>query len=304
VGGLVLTRHADPVGGTKSFVPAYDGSGNVIALIDTVSGQRGAEYEFGPFGELLRSTGTVARKNPIQWSTKYHDIETGNIAYEFRYYAPTSGRWLSRDPIGEAGGVNLFGFCNNNPGGMIDAFGAYCVDLTLDPPTPREARPAYAHPPRQYKNTRWGWTEPKLKITCKCDAKCDIKCNISATMNVKISTNHKGVNDDYFKRTGAQGQTEDETFGHEQLHIHNVYTKIREEVKPDIEGENVGRDCARGAKALEVKYQKILDQISADEMDHGNNTEPVRGAPYPPLKTHPMPLRRSRRQHHLPQNET
>ena len=33
--------------------------------------------------------------------------------YGFRYYIPVSGRWLSRDPIGEEGGVNLFAICGN-----------------------------------------------------------------------------------------------------------------------------------------------------------------------------------------------
>jgi len=36
-----------------------------------------------------------------------------------RYYNPELGRWVSRDPAGEVGGPNLFGFVNNAP---IDAF--------------------------------------------------------------------------------------------------------------------------------------------------------------------------------------
>ncbi len=36
---------------------------------------------------------------------------------------PSLGRWLSRDPIGERGGLNLYGFVQNNPGNNFDVYG-------------------------------------------------------------------------------------------------------------------------------------------------------------------------------------
>lgn len=41
----------------------------------------------------------------------------------YRYYYPSTGRWLSRDPIGEKGGANLYGFCQNSPVGHFDPDG-------------------------------------------------------------------------------------------------------------------------------------------------------------------------------------
>jgi len=38
-------------------------------------------------------------------------------------YDPTVGRWLSRDPIGEEGGINLYGYVFNNPIRLIDPLG-------------------------------------------------------------------------------------------------------------------------------------------------------------------------------------
>ena len=43
--------------------------------------------------------------------------------YGYRYYDPVTGRWPSRDPIEEKGGVNLYGFVGNNPVNLFDPFG-------------------------------------------------------------------------------------------------------------------------------------------------------------------------------------
>jgi len=43
--------------------------------------------------------------------------------YGFRYYDPQTGRWLSRDPIGERGGVNLYGFVWNDGVNWFDLLG-------------------------------------------------------------------------------------------------------------------------------------------------------------------------------------
>jgi RHS repeat-associated protein len=77
----------------------------------------------GPFGELLRATGPMARGNPFRFSTKYQDDETDLLYYGYRYYSPSTGRWLCRDHIGERGGHNLYQFAHNNPPIFIDPTG-------------------------------------------------------------------------------------------------------------------------------------------------------------------------------------
>ena len=76
-----------------------------------------------PFGNIIRQTGDAADDNPFRFSTKYHDDETGLVYYGFRYYDPELGRWLSRDPLEEEGGLNLYGFVGNEPIGRWDALG-------------------------------------------------------------------------------------------------------------------------------------------------------------------------------------
>ena len=44
------------------------------------------------------------------FSTKYYDGESGLLYYGRRFYSPSQGRFLGRDPTDEQGGLNLYGF--------------------------------------------------------------------------------------------------------------------------------------------------------------------------------------------------
>ena len=97
-------------------------------MFDIANSQIVAEYEYGPFGELIQATGKMAKEFNILFSTKYYDWETGLYYYGYRYYSPTIGRWLSRDPIGEKGGRNLYGFVDNNPLNLNDFLGLWKIE--------------------------------------------------------------------------------------------------------------------------------------------------------------------------------
>jgi RHS repeat-associated protein len=101
VGGLWLV--IDYTSDTTYHWPAYDGNGNVAALVAQANGSLSARYEYGPFGEAIRATGPMARKNPFRFSTKFTDNETGLIYYGYRFYDPVTGRWVNRDPVEEVG---------------------------------------------------------------------------------------------------------------------------------------------------------------------------------------------------------
>jgi RHS repeat-associated protein len=106
----------------ETYHAFYDGHGNLVSLCDAFQVEV-ASYEYGPFGELLAIQGPYAGSNPMRYSTKYTDEESGLLYYGYRYYNPSTGRWLSRDPIGEEGGLNLYGFVGNEPTGSVDALG-------------------------------------------------------------------------------------------------------------------------------------------------------------------------------------
>lgn len=131
IGALVLqTLHQ---GGTRThYHVVNDGHGNVAALLD-LQGNASATYEYDPYGRPLRAEGPTsgellgqadqAGDNPFRYSSKYQDRETGLYDYGLRYYDPSLGRFLNRDPLGEAGGTNLYAFVGNNPVNRWDYLG-------------------------------------------------------------------------------------------------------------------------------------------------------------------------------------
>ena len=118
IGGLLARTTSN--GATYSYT--FDGNGNVSALVDA-SGTVAARYEYGPFGEPIRATGPMANANPFRFSTKYTDEETGLAYFGYRFYNAIMGRWPSRDPIGEHGGLNVNAFVLNDPLDWIDILG-------------------------------------------------------------------------------------------------------------------------------------------------------------------------------------
>lgn len=116
----------------KSYLPSYDGKGNVAALFDAGAASSAtacvAAYEYSPFGEFIRSEGAYAKENAFRFSTKFTDDETGLVYYGRRYYSPSQGRFLGRDPIEEQGGLNLYGFVGNNPVSLWDILGMAFVN--------------------------------------------------------------------------------------------------------------------------------------------------------------------------------
>jgi RHS repeat-associated protein len=120
VGGLLLVRDAAT---GANYQPAFDGNGNLMGLVNRATGALDAAYEYDGFGNTLRESGAYAASNPFRFSTKYYDADTNLIYYGRRYYSPTLGRFISRDPKEEMGGLNLYAFVRNNPVNRWDYLG-------------------------------------------------------------------------------------------------------------------------------------------------------------------------------------
>jgi RHS repeat-associated protein len=121
IGGLLA--------GLKTDLPAdltyyhADANGNITTLLAT-NGIPLASYVYDPFGNPITATGPLADDNPFRFSSKYTDGESGLVYYGYRFYSSEMGRWQSKDPIDEAGGLNLYVFVINNPFSHFDYLGA------------------------------------------------------------------------------------------------------------------------------------------------------------------------------------
>lgn len=78
-----------------------------------------------PFGGLL---GASSQGGPVNTETGYAGASTPNASGGFvylrnRWYDPQTGKFLTQDPIGLAGGVNLYSYAGNNPVAYSDPFG-------------------------------------------------------------------------------------------------------------------------------------------------------------------------------------
>ena len=117
VGGLVAVS----IDGDFYF-PGYDNNDNVIGYWNE-DGDLVAEYAYDAFGNTIYEDGDMADVFPHRFSTKYYDAETDLYYYGYRYYSPSLGRWISRDPIGEEGGINIYAFLSNQCLFCFDLFG-------------------------------------------------------------------------------------------------------------------------------------------------------------------------------------
>jgi RHS repeat-associated protein len=99
-----------------------DGGGNITALIDG-SENIVARYAYGPFGRLIAQWGPMAPVNEMRFSSMPFYSSPQIYGYLGRFYDPNLQRWPNQDPIGERGGVNLYGFVGNSPVNYVDPYG-------------------------------------------------------------------------------------------------------------------------------------------------------------------------------------
>ena len=87
------------------------------------------EATYKAWGEVETVSGSL--KQPFRFQGQYFDEESGLHYNRFRYYDPSSGRFVSQDPIGLLGGFNLYEYAPN-PIGWVDPFGLKNIDCHKD----------------------------------------------------------------------------------------------------------------------------------------------------------------------------
>jgi RHS repeat-associated protein len=102
---LVGVREAN---GTH-YVAVTDKLGSVRALVRRADGVWTGSLRFDPYGALIDTAGSVLGLR-YRWTGREWDAETGFYFHRARYYDPGAKRFISEDPIGFAGGENLYAY--------------------------------------------------------------------------------------------------------------------------------------------------------------------------------------------------
>ncbi|HHJ16880.1 MAG TPA: hypothetical protein ENJ80_09305 [Gammaproteobacteria bacterium] len=120
--GLLYYVHNDPLGTPQALT---DETGTVVWK---------ATYD--PFGKATvdedpDGDGNLVTLN-IRFPGQYEDVETGLYYNYFRYYDPGTGRYITSDPMGLRGGLNLYIYAIGNPTRFIDPFGLICSSFDAE----------------------------------------------------------------------------------------------------------------------------------------------------------------------------
>ncbi|MGW8163080.1 RHS repeat-associated core domain-containing protein, partial [Klebsiella pneumoniae] len=111
----------------QTYQVHVDHLGTPKALTDA-SGQVVWKASYSPFGKA--SITTQGPTFNLRFPGQYYDAETG-LHYNWRrYYDPNTGRYITSDPIGLAGGINTYAYALSNPIGNADPTGEF-VPLLL-----------------------------------------------------------------------------------------------------------------------------------------------------------------------------
>ncbi len=122
-----------PLGQTISgsnYYYLFDHLGSIIALIDS-SGNVVAAYIYDPYGRVMQTQGSLA--SDFQYAGYYYHAPSGLSLAVHRAYNASIGRWMNRDPIGEYGGLNLYGYVENEPISGTDSSGLFEWVIPIEP---------------------------------------------------------------------------------------------------------------------------------------------------------------------------
>ena len=106
--------------GGQQYYYLQDAEGNVRGLVNA-AGSLVETYTYTPDGQLLSGGGVVT--NPYRWKGREWDAAAGLYYVRARYYDPAVGRFVSEDPLGLAGGLNLYAFAGADPVNYSDPSG-------------------------------------------------------------------------------------------------------------------------------------------------------------------------------------
>ncbi|WP_447166062.1 RHS repeat-associated core domain-containing protein [Shewanella sp. 125m-7] len=93
--------------------------------MDTATGTIAQRIDYDSFGNTLNDTNPAFQ--PFGFAGGLYDQNLGITRFGARDYDPSIGRWLTKDPIGLATGLNTYEYVDGNPVGFIDPNGQSAI---------------------------------------------------------------------------------------------------------------------------------------------------------------------------------
>lgn len=171
--------------GASTFFYHQDGLGTVTDLTDS-TGATAKSYSYDAYGTIVDQTGTV--EQPYTYTGRELDSESGLYYYRARYYDPTNGRFLQKDPASGDAGFTMYHYADGLPTGLRDPEGLatvmagggsnkwellkklveFCVDKTLKifkKAKPTKAKPDLSKvtPKKQRQMQQRGWNDKQVQ---------------------------------------------------------------------------------------------------------------------------------------------
>ena len=112
--------------GTTAYFYTRDHLGSIREMF-TGGGTVVARYDYDPYGRSTTVLGTTP--TDFNFTGLYRHSKSNLDLAVYRAYDADLGRWLSRDPIGEKGGLNLYGYVGNDPMNGVDPLGLFDLNL-------------------------------------------------------------------------------------------------------------------------------------------------------------------------------
>ncbi|RYZ86244.1 MAG: RHS repeat protein, partial [Proteobacteria bacterium] len=181
--------------------------------------------QYKAWGEATEQRSEFAQQvgltNPIRFQGQYHDHETGLHYNRHRYYDPRVGRFISKDPIGYSGGLNLYYYVPN-PTGWIDPLGLQKVVATNSRRAAMKKAQQHAQVPRL---GRGGQAIPMKDLNLSSHG---VNCNCMKSRGITtLGRRGEGGVPEVFDHPDGHPDLvgDDQPAHHEMPHVHATNTK-------------------------------------------------------------------------------
>ena len=105
-----------------------DHLGSIRELTDSTQAVR-AGYDYDPYGRMNKISGD--KDSVFGYTGDFYHAQSGLCLTKYRAYDPNLGRWISRDPAGILGGIDLYGYEKNNPINYVDRDGRWVIGAVI-----------------------------------------------------------------------------------------------------------------------------------------------------------------------------